>query len=91
MAAERWDVRFLGQVQGVGFRYSTAGIARGFDVAGTVQNLADGSVRLIVEGTAEELKRFVAGIQEQFSGRVRETLVDRLPASGEFHDFSIRY
>jgi len=91
MAVERWEVRFVGRVQGVGVRYSTVGIARGYDVRGTVRNLADGSVRLIVEGKSDELRQFVAAIQEQFAGHIRETLVDRLPASGEFTDFSICY
>jgi len=34
-------VHYSGQVQGVGFRYTTLLLARGYDVSGSVQNLAD--------------------------------------------------
>jgi acylphosphatase len=90
MASERWDVRFVGHVQGVGFRYSTMGIARGFEVSGTVENLPDGSVGMSVEGQAEELRSFLGEIQRAFDCHIRETLVDRLPASGAFTGFTIR-
>ena len=33
---------FEGHVQGVGFRYQTVGVAKGFDVTGYVQNITDG-------------------------------------------------
>ena len=44
MTARR--VLYEGHVQGVGFRFATKNIARGFDVVGTVRNLPDGRVEL---------------------------------------------
>ncbi len=91
MAVQRISVRFVGHVQGVGFRYTTVGTAERYAVSGHVQNLPDGSVRMIAEGEAAELERFLGDIQRTFAGQIRETLVDRLPASGEFTGFTIRY
>ncbi len=91
MAVQRISVRFIGHVQGVGFRYTTVGIAERHAVFGNVQNLPDGSVRMIAEGEAAELERFLGDLQQTFAGQIRETLVDRLPASGEFTGFMIRY
>jgi len=66
-------VFFSGHVQGVGFRYLTLQVARGYDVAGFVQNLPDGRVHLEVEGTAEEVQQFVAAVQERMAGFIRNT------------------
>jgi acylphosphatase len=48
-----------GRVQGVGFRYSTKELARGFDVCGTVRNLPDGTVEILVTGEREEVESFL--------------------------------
>ena len=50
MPRERRRVVFSGRVQGVGFRFTCQSLARGFDVAGYVRNLADGRVELVAEG-----------------------------------------
>ena len=41
---------FSGRVQGVGFRYTTKEVATGYDVVGSVKNLPDGSVELLIMG-----------------------------------------
>jgi len=83
-------VHFSGRVQGVGFRYTALWLAKEFEVAGYVQNLPDGRVRLEVEGEADEVGRFVGAIEERMQGYVRE--VER--AGGrrprQFQDFGIR-
>ena len=90
-AAQRIEVHFAGRVQGVGFRHTTTLVARDFDVTGFVQNLTDGRVRLVAEGEPDELKRFVAAIDQRMSGLIRETLVDRRAATGEFTRFAVKY
>ena len=87
----RNEVHYSGHVQGVGFRYTTRQVARGFDVTGFVQNLSDGRVLLVAEGSVSELKRFLEEVQQQLRGNIRESKVARLAASGEFSDFSIRH
>jgi acylphosphatase len=57
-------VLYSGRVQGVGFRYSVRQVASGFEVTGTVRNLADGRVELFAEGSGDELKAFQQAIRE---------------------------
>jgi len=44
------QILYSGAVQGVGFRYSVKSVASGYEVTGTVRNLADGRVELLAEG-----------------------------------------
>lgn len=58
------QIYYSGTVQGVGFRYSVKSVANGFEVTGTVRNLADGRVELLAEGTKDELEAFRQGIRD---------------------------
>lgn len=83
-------VHFTGHVQGVGFRYATLQVAREFEVAGAVRNLADGRVLLEVEGRASEVSAFVAAVEERMHGYIRR--VERSSSKGpaRFQDFRIQ-
>ncbi len=81
---QRWTVHFAGHVQGVGFRYTTQRIARGFAVSGFVRNLDDGRVQLVAEGDEKTLHDFVAAIQEQMRDYIHDTGKTVSPATGEF-------
>lgn len=83
-------VHFSGHVQGVGFRYTTLQVAKEFEVAGYVQNLADGRVRLEAEGAARELEAFVAAIGERMHGYLRKTERVQQTRSPVFQGFVIR-
>jgi len=61
---ERVTVFYSGRVHGVGFRMTVRQLACGYDVTGTVRNLADGRVELVAEGARPELKEFLQGIAE---------------------------
>lgn len=56
-------VCYAGEVQGVGFRYTVRGIADRLGLAGVVENLSDGSVRLVAEGSEDRLKQFLLQIR----------------------------
>jgi acylphosphatase len=83
-------VYFSGHVQGVGFRYSTLQVAKEFEVAGYVQNLADGRVLLEVEGRAEVVDEFVAAVVERMHGYVRKTERTQQKRAPVFQGFGIR-
>jgi len=80
----RYTVHYTGQVQGVGFRYTTQNIAEGLPVSGYVQNLSDGRVRLVVEGEKEQVDRLLDGITQYLGRYIHQQAVDQSPANGEF-------
>jgi len=66
---------FEGHVQGVGFRYQTVGVAKGFEVTGFVKNLADGRVHLYAEGDESEVSEFQKEVESELRDYIRETEV----------------
>jgi acylphosphatase len=88
---QRRLVHFRGHVQGVGFRYTTQRIAGSFEVTGYVQNLADGRVRVLVEGESGQLDRFLTELRAQMAQYIREVQAEAGTATGEFEDFEIRH
>ena len=83
-------VRYSGRVQGVGFRATTAGIARKFAVAGWVRNLPDGRVELLVEGEAGDVERFLQHVREYWSGYIADEQIEAQTVTGQFEGFGIR-
>ena len=83
-------VLYSGRVQGVGFRYTLRTLANGFEVTGTVRNLADGCVELVAEGSKDELDAFRQGIKESglehFIGKEKVSWGN---ASNKFRGFEI--
>jgi acylphosphatase len=57
-------VIYEGRVQGVGFRYTTRELAKGYDVLGTVKNLPDGTVEMIAAAEDDELAEFLRDLRE---------------------------
>lgn len=69
----RLEAFFSGHVQGVGFRYSTAQLAKGFDVTGFVRNLVDGRVELLAEGERTECQQFLETLEDELDNYIRKT------------------
>ena len=86
----RRRVLFRGRVQGVGFRYTTASIARRHPVVGFVRNLPDGSVELVAEADAVALDRFLEDIASKFAGNIRQQEVHDVERTEQFTGFEIR-
>lgn len=82
---------FSGWVQGVGFRFTTVHVARGYEVVGFVRNLPDSRVELMAEGARQEVERFFAAVQGKMGRHIEKTQVNWLPATGGFEDFDVRY
>ena len=61
------DIYFTGHVHGVGFRYTTLQVAKEFEVAGVVRNLADGRVQLEAEGKRAEIAASLDRLQKQLA------------------------
>jgi len=88
---ERREVIFTGMVQGVGFRFTARAIARNHAVVGYVRNLADGRVRLVVEGQREENDRYVAQLKRRMADYIREADEATMAPTGDFDAFDVRF
>ncbi|HVV73526.1 MAG TPA: acylphosphatase, partial [Verrucomicrobiae bacterium] len=86
----RMQVLYSGNVQGVGFRYTVKTVATGFEVTGTVRNLADGRVELVAEGAKDELKGFQQAIRESgLEHFIRDEQVLWVEPQNQFRGFEI--
>jgi acylphosphatase len=85
------EIFFSGRVQGVGFRYTTQSLARNFQTTGFVRNLPDGRVQLVVEGTDEEMDRFLLVLHKEMGQYIFNQTETVRPASGKFKGFEIRF
>lgn len=83
-------VFFSGHVQGVGFRYSVLQVAKEFEVAGYVSNLADGRVQLEVEGSAGDVAAFVEAVYEKMHGYIRKMERTNRRREPQFRGFVIK-
>ena len=88
---EQREIRYAGNVQGVGFRYTVRSLAAGFDVTGFVRNLPDGRVHLVVEGAADEIADFLQAIRAEMTTYIRDVQETTRPAAARFHAFEIRH
>ncbi len=80
-----------GRVQGVGFRYSTRSAARRLGVAGYVENLADGTVRVECEGEPEAVEKMADWLRKGPPGaKVTALDIDYRSAKRGYPGFSIR-
>ena len=84
-------VYYSGHVQGVGFRFTAAGIARSHRALGFVRNLADGRVEFTVEGEKEDIKACLEELSREMGSYIRDEDVTWGECSGNFEDFSVRY
>lgn len=89
-SARRYVV--AGFVQGVGFRWSTARLARSLGVTGSVRNRTDGSVEILAVAAPEVLDRFRRGLRADMPGRVDSVVeqpVEGLASGEQPDDFRI--
>lgn len=87
---QRVTVFYSGRVQGVGFRATVRGIARGFEVTGSARNLPDGRVELIAEGAKAEVEAFLDGIAtSDLSGYITTRPETWSAAQGGLRGFAI--
>jgi len=83
-------VVFFGNVQGVGFRYTTRSIAKKLGITGTVRNLSDGSVEMIAQGTPVLIESLLSELKTQaFNGAIHTTQEERRPVGNPFSSFEI--
>ena len=87
----RKHVYYKGDVQGVGFRYTTMRIATNYQISGYVRNMVDGRVEAVVEGAESEVKMFLEDVADTMKRYVRDRQIIDEPYAGEFSNFDIRF
>lgn len=75
--SDRRRIVFSGRVQGVGFRMTAVQLAEDLPLSGTVQNLPDGDVELVVEGAAADIDVLISRLREHFARHIRTFTQDR--------------
>ena len=94
MMCEAVEIRVIGRVQGVGFRWFTCQTADEYGIQGWVRNEPDGSVLLQARGTPQNMQLFKSRIQEgpRF-GRVDQMIEAPLDeqAAAAFSGFQTAY
>lgn len=89
---ERLEARVYGRVQMVMYRDFATRKARGLGLVGEVQNLEDGSVSVIAEGSRTHLERYIEKLKKgSLLSDVERVEVRFLPATTTYTSFSITY
>jgi acylphosphatase len=90
-SAVRLDVTIVGRVQGVGFRYFALNMAAALELDGWVANTADGAVRVVAEGSREELAILLERLREGPAAAIVEHVSEAwMPATGTLGPFGVR-
>lgn len=90
----RYRLRFTGNVQGVGFRWTNQGTARELHLTGWVKNLADGSVEMELQGPCSGIIRHLDTVHAYYDRmRCRVWLAEAAeePEVGDEDGFCVRY
>ena len=64
--AKRLHLRFVGQVQGVGFRWTASIVAKNLGLTGWVRNESDGSVTAEIQGPEAHVGAFFSRMLEAY-------------------------
>lgn len=87
----RLEANVSGRVQGVGFRYWTMGVAREHGLVGYAENLPDGSVEVVAEGSRDGAESLLSALSSgDTAGSVSGLDHSFTDPTGEFSDFGVR-
>ena len=79
-----------GKVQGVFFRYFTRKKAKELRLTGTVENLPNGSVRVLAKGPANQIEEFIDWCHiGSPASTVEKVRVEEIPVDRTFDGFTI--
>ena len=85
------QIIFIGNVQGVGFRYTARRIADNCGLTGYVRNLPNGSVEMFAQASKKDLDDCLEQIGEYFAGYIRDMKITELPQNPRYRRFEIKY
>ena len=86
---KRVQARVSGRVQGVGFRYYAAHVAKELGVVGTVRNLSDGGIEAVAEAEEATLHQFLTALRHgPHAAEVTEVATAWAEPTGDFANFT---
>ena len=86
----RMEAKISGVVQGVHYRVFAQDTATSLALVGSVENLADGTVEVIAEGSPDVLKEFVEFLHEgSLQAKVESVAIEWQTALRTFDEFSM--
>ncbi|MBI5136349.1 MAG: acylphosphatase [Nitrospirae bacterium] len=85
------EIWVSGHVQGVWFRAFTQKAAQALGVTGYVENLPDGRVHLVAEGTPDRVAALLARLEEGPPGARVDHITSEPVEAEAFTAFTIRY
>lgn len=90
----RLKMRFRGEVQGVGFRWTSQLVAERVGCTGWVRNESDGSVSMELQGTDDQISSWFGGLSGSYARFPIDYRIDEKedvePVEGE-DGFEVRY
>ena len=92
--AKRLHLRFVGQVQGVGFRWTASIVAKNLGLTGWVRNESDGSVTAEIQGSEAHVGAFFSQMLEEYRRHLIKYVVDEREEIALVPDesrFEVRY
>ena len=85
------QIRIMGRVQGVGFRYYAVQKASEMRILGFVKNMHDGSVFIEAEGVESDLDRYILWCRKGPASARVDNLDITPGVVKNYHDFSVRH
>ncbi|MFH1421143.1 MAG: acylphosphatase [Planctomycetota bacterium] len=82
-------VYFKGTVQGVGFRFTAQKTARNFLITGYVKNLPDGRVEAKIEGSKDEIEKYLEVLTQRMAAYINEVTKKDYTPEGKYNSFVI--
>lgn len=86
----RYHLRFTGQVQGVGFRWTATRAANVLGLTGWVYNAWDGSVEMEVQGDEQSIDQMIAAMDRGRFIQIDNIEKEKIPVVEDERDFNVK-
>lgn len=91
MSKKSVHIIYKGNVQGVGFRFTTVRVAEQNDISGWVKNLPGGDVEVAAEGEREDLGNFISSLESRMSAYIKNKQTDWQDFKNQYSGFDVKY
>ena len=89
---KRFYIMFIGQVQGVGFRWTLTNLAHKNNIVGYCRNLNNGNVECEIQGNKNDLDIFLKEVLESKGFiRIDDYLIKQIDTNDDDKYFSVKY